>query len=306
MWGSPQVPEANPYSFDRRLSNKSSERGETTSAVGTYDDVASVSDSHYSTVVGLRDRLLREARSERQRCLEVAEAADRKRSSGLSATVHIGTQTDPVVVLDSSVANFDGPFGSASSSAMLSSGALLPGIWNATDEAAQTEALRTIALLGERQGNHSDGRVLELEGQVRAECASRQELETQVAHERSRKEAAQQQVLCLEYELDGKEGALQVAEHTLERRDADLQQAQLRLRALQESNAAVATGYSGGPGLGAEDLRFAALRAQLNERDRQLELKDQHIARLLNVLRQHRSIFVEDDAASLGSNYRLS
>jgi len=37
------------------------------------------------------------------------------------------------------------------------------------------------------------------------------------------------------------------------------------------------------------------------ERERQLELKDQHISRLLNVLRQHRSIFVEEDATMCGN-----
>merc|ERR1711879_606227 len=108
-------------------------------------------------------------------------------------------------------------------------------------------------------------------------------------------EAAQQQVLCLEYELDGKEAALQVAERALERRDADLQQAQLQLRALQEGTPLQPMGTSS---LG-EEVRVNALQSQLLERERQLELKDQHISRLLNVLRQHRSIFVEENSSTL-------
>jgi len=73
-----------------------------------------------------------------------------------------------------------------------------------------------------------------------------------------------------------------------------LEKAQLQLRALQEGTAdrpSLALGTASD----VEDARFKALRAQLLERERQLELKDQHISRLLNVLRQHRSIFVEDD-----------
>merc|ERR1712113_162795 len=162
--------------------------------------------------------------------------------------------------------------------------------WSQDDEAAQNEAIRTIQMLKDGGGQSSkakDGMISELEAQIHAEKASVQELEMQVAHERSRKDAAQQQVLCLEYELDGKEAALQVAERTLERREADLQVAQMQLRVVQEG---ASSGVS-------DDARFKAMRSQLMERERQLELKDQHISRLLNVLRQHRSIFVDEDPA---------
>lgn len=257
---------------------------------------SSISDSQRPSVIGLRDRLLREARNERERCLEVAQAAERKRSE-FRASCHVATQTEPVVVLDGGGA------------AGLGAGCYPPHGplqhvvgWSAADSAAQAEALRTIALLGERgnQGRLSEGRIGELEAELRAERASRQELDVQLSHERGRKDAAQQQVLCLEYELDGKEAALQVAERTLERRDADLQQAQLQLRALQERGPSVA--FSPGPGVAyGEDARCKALRAQLLEREHQLELKDQHISRLLNVLRQHRSVFVEEDSTACGS-----
>merc|ERR1719181_355562 len=56
--------------------------------------------SQTPTVCDLRDRLLQEARSERQRCLEVAEAAERRRSEfhGLAT---VGTQTElPVSTAD--------------------------------------------------------------------------------------------------------------------------------------------------------------------------------------------------------------
>merc|ERR1712060_692009 len=97
-----------------------------------------------------------------------------------------------------------------------------------------------------------------------------------------------------------------VAEKTLERRDTDLQQAQVQLRALQESNSAMAAGYVGGPAT--DDSKCMALRAQVLERERQLELKDQHISRLLSVLKQHRSIDDDYDAMSedQGGAYSVS
>jgi len=241
-----------------------------------------------SSVSGLRDKLLREARSERARCLEVAEAAERRRNE-LRGACSVATQTDPVRII---------PEGSSAALPTLSVGApsaFSDGTqsWNTEDDAAQAEALRTIQLLKQRGSRLNESRATEIETEVRAERAARQELEGQVSHERSRKEAAQQQVLCLEYELDGKEAALQVAENALQRRDAELQQAQLQVRLRQEGAAGTTS---------SEEIRIKALRQQLAERDRQLELKDQHISRLLNVLRQHRSIFVEDDSTVLSTD----
>ena len=77
--------------------------------------------------------------------------------------------------------------------------------WSPEDEQQQQEALRSIQLL-KRQERRPEGE------------------ET----ERSRREAAQQQVLCLEYELDGKEAALQMAEKHLEQREVELQEAGLK------------------------------------------------------------------------------
>jgi len=245
-----------------------------------------------NSVTGLRDRLLREARSERARCLEVAEAAERRRAE-LRGVCHASTQTDPVAFAGSSNHSASIP-----TVVDLSPSAGADAGWSQRDEAEHAEALRTIQMLGQKgsQSRFTESRAGELEAELRAERAGRQELDAQVSHERSRKEAAQQQVLCLEYELDGKEAALQVAERALERRDADLQQAQQQLWALQEGSAAqsaLAASVS-------EEARMKALKSQLMERERQLELKDQHISRLLNVLRQHRSISADEDLSVCG------
>jgi len=245
---------------------------------------AAVSDArHNPSVSGLRDKLLREARSERARCLEVAEAAERRRAE-LRGACSVATQTDPVAFAEDG-ASAALPTQSVGAPTSLREGTVQQ--WNPEDDAAQAEALRTIQLLGQRGLRLNESRATEIEAELRAERAARQELDGQVSHERSRKEAAQQQVLCLEYELDGKEAALQVAERALERRDAELQQAQLQVRLRQEGAAGTTT---------SEEIRVKALRHQLAERERQLELKDQHISRLLNVLRQHRSIFVEEES----------
>ncbi|CAE8649087.1 unnamed protein product, partial [Polarella glacialis] len=156
-------------------------------------------------VIGLRDNLLQAARKERQICLDREE---KRRSVELRASRDASTQTDPV-----SLASERRP------SALLSTGMLDMTVstgssqlgWSRADEEAQSEAVRTIQLLAQRGSSSrgTEGRVAELEAQLQAERSARQERETQQAHERSRKEAAQQQVLCLEYELDGKEAALQ-------------------------------------------------------------------------------------------------
>lgn len=213
----------------------------------------------------------------------------------MPAAVEVSTQTDPVVVLNGTGFGLgsQAAFGGVSSTKLISA-----GTWTAADDTAQAEALRTISLLGQHgtQGRRNEGRIAELEDKLRVESASRQEMDAQLAHERNRKEAVQQQVLCLEYELDGKEAALQVSERTLERRDQELQQVQERLRSAQEEplrppsvvgSAAGSMAFSAaGPG---EDPHTRAVRAQLLERDRQIELKDQHISRLLQVLRQSSS-----------------
>lgn len=257
-----------------------------------FSSVSTKMTDNRPSVIGLRDRLLREARSERQRCLEVAEAAERRRAE-LRGLCNVAIQTDPVFVMN----------GPGSSDASMATAAAREA-WCETDDLAQTEALRTIQMLGNDKSNtrQSQSRLEQLEEMLRAERAGREELDAQVAHERTRKEAAQQQVLCLEYELDGKEAALQVAERALERRDTDLQQAQLQLRALQED---LDVSSGGGFSAAQDDARLRALRAQLAEREQQIEQKDAHISRLLNVLRQHRSVVLEEDSTMCGSDHSM-
>jgi len=239
------------------------------------------------SVVGLRDRLLREARSERQRCLEVAEAAERRRAQ-IRGCKNMATQTDPVVIQDAYGDILDCTQPVPVATRVEGRTALSTGpFWGQSDEDAQAEALRTIKLLGRRDSMSAsaDNRLASLELEVDAERAARQELEAQVAHERTRKEAAHQQVHCLEYELDGKEQALQMAEFMLEKRDAELLEVQTHVRNLVH-------------GGGGHDL--LAMSAPLpmhtlttqghSDRERQLEsqlgVKDQHIQRLLNQIRQ--------------------
>ncbi|CAK8998515.1 unnamed protein product [Durusdinium trenchii] len=147
-----------------------------------------------------------------------------------------------------------------------------PG-WSEEDERQQQEAIRTIQMLRRRQSQEpSDGRM-------------KDHLEAHVSAERSRKEAAQQQVLCLEYELDGKEAALQMAEKHLDQRDAELLEVKQQLELLRAGDAA------------AEDAaRIRSLRNELDEKERQLELKENHIQQLLASLQQHGNSLVGEGA----------
>eukprot|EP00913_Durusdinium_trenchii_P030657 g28712.t1 len=130
-----------------------------------------------------------------------------------------------------------------------------PG-WSEEDERQQQEAIRTIQMLRRRQSQDgSDGRMKER------------------VEERSRKEAAQQQVLCLEYELDGKEAALQMAEKHLDQRDAELLEVKQQLELLRAGDAA------------AEDAaRIRSLRSE------------NHIQQLLASLQQHGNSLVGEGA----------
>lgn len=167
----------------------------------------------------LRDRLLREARNERQRCLEVAEAAERRRLE-LRAIRHASVQTEAVIIADADIGRAELPRREA---------------WGKDDE-AQAEALKAISMLGQfgDKSREAESSIRKLDLELRAERQRRQDVEVLLGQERGRKEAAQGQVLCLEYELDGKEAALQAAERMLEQRDLDLMQVQQRLQALRQ------------------------------------------------------------------------
>eukprot|EP00747_Dinoflagellata_sp_TGD_P184265 gnl/TRDRNA2_/TRDRNA2_39737_c0_seq1.p1 gnl/TRDRNA2_/TRDRNA2_39737_c0~~gnl/TRDRNA2_/TRDRNA2_39737_c0_seq1.p1 ORF type:complete len:258 (-),score=48.86 gnl/TRDRNA2_/TRDRNA2_39737_c0_seq1:16-690(-) len=179
---------------------------------------------------------------------------------------HVGTQTDPVTVRC--------PDASAGSTQT----------WSTSDDANQMEAIRMIQLLGKR-GTAQDGgarRAADTEDLIRREREACKELGTSISQEISRTQAAQQQVLCLEAEMDAKESCIQATERALERKSADVDCLQRQLRILHEGRAARRGSQSEVPNASEE-----VLKQQLAEHNRRLEMKDQHIVRLINVLRQH-------------------
>mmetsp|Transcript_48018 Transcript_48018/g.133994 ORF Transcript_48018/g.133994 Transcript_48018/m.133994 type:complete len:437 (-) Transcript_48018:36-1346(-) len=273
-------------------SSLGSDDGDALTSVSAARPIGGTSDVRPS-VLGLRDRLVREARNERQRCLDIAEAAERRRAE-LCGIGHVATQTEEVFLVEGPGASPDGMPTSFDFST-----------WGESDEAAQAEALRTIKLLGARDSfsKESASNVTQLEEMLRAEEAAVVELDAQLVNERTRKEAAQQQVLCLEYELDGKEAALQVAERALEGRDTDLQHAQLQLLQLQEG---LDRSMSDASAQAQGDSQLRALRAQVVEREQLLHQKDQHIAGMLDLLRQHRSLGLEEDSTMCGSDRSMA
>jgi len=143
--------------------------------------------------------------------------------------------------------------------------------WTRADDEAQTEALRRIELLRSRGPVKSAAKedLTTLEDRLAVERRLRQDAEKQLAQERMKREATQQQVMCLEYELDGKETQLQEAERQLEQREVQ--------QPMEQSIV-----------IGSEDV-MRGLRTELEDKDRQLELKENEIKHLLSVLNQHGS-----------------
>jgi hypothetical protein len=202
-----------------------------TSSLPFPQDAGKVAPS--ASVVGLRDKLLREARNERQRCLEVAEAAERRRLE-LRASSNAAAQTDPVTIEGSTWGGT-----SALGTSTLSSGVdgtMSRSPWGVEDDQAQAEALQAIKMLGScgSQAQQAESLIRKLEAELLLERQRRKEIEGNLNSERVRKEAAQEQVLCLEHELDGKEAALQVAERTLDQRESEVNQIHRRLQALHD------------------------------------------------------------------------
>lgn len=279
------------------------------------------------TVCGLRDRLLREAKTERQRCLEVAEAAERRRvnawgigldanqvdatalvaeaasssasrrppalSSALEATSPVSRVSDSLAATSPLPRAGASPRAFSNMEATGRSGSLAPAARERKDDEAQMEAIRTLHRLGEKstQSSGSEARVSDMSRHLDTERRERKKAEAAAASERERREATQKQVLCLEGELDRKEHALQVVHRELDQREAELHEALLRLRALQD-------GYGGFPMN--ENANERRLRSQLIEAEHQLELKDRHISRLLDALRT-RGVLYEEESTACGS-----
>lgn len=167
--------------------------------------------------------------------------------------------------------------------------------WSQADEDAQAEAIRTIRMLQARDSAASCRGGLGREDSV-------EELRKELELERCLRLAAQDQVRCLEFELDNKESAIQVLQTTLEKREQDLQRAQLEVRQFlwqhQDKTASSPTRS------GACDYeRVRALREQVLELEYQVQIKDMQIERLSGSFKQRRSI-QEDELSTLCSSER--
>lgn len=287
-----------PFEFDVRslaldvMASSSQVRNQTAEpaqppSASALDQTAQINAS--TEVANLRDRLLREARQERLRCLDIARAAERWREE-LGATRHMAVQTEPVVIRDAASTRAAGVSGTTAN------------VWDENDEAAQARAMKTLQTLSQRGfvSNQRSRRAAELEELIRAERAGSEELDALVQQEKKRREAAQQQVLTLENEMDAKEATLQNAQLLLERRDGEVQQAQWDLQQFE-----MAAGHGSrtpvspsqrGLGSGALSTRplnerlpaapLDAMQMHVMEQDRKLELKDQLISHLMGELKQ--------------------
>jgi len=221
-----------------------------------------------------------------QQLLRGLGAPSPRRGAAPAATCDASTQTQSVVFADSAEC----------SSPMRPGAPTMPSCrnsWDRNDDAAQAEAIRTLQMLSQRDKQPIDqDRVEVLQAELRAERQSCRGLDEQLAQAKINKEAAKQQVLCLEDELDGKEAALQVAQLALDQREEDLKLVRGRLMSLEAASSAMAPTCD-------------ELRARLLERERQLALKDQHISRLLGILAaSHRRLGggEEDKSTACGSS----
>jgi hypothetical protein len=156
------------------------------------------------------------------------------------------------------------------------------------EDEAQAEALELLKVLGQRNtmSGEAVSKIVELEHALAEERRQKEELRQELEYERARSKAAQQQVICLEYELDSKEAALQVVEHALEQRDQDLERA-LAQQQLQNILAQPCI---------VDDGRFWQ---RVLERKHDVGLKESHIAKLVSLLPPNSS--KEDDAVTLSS-----
>lgn len=232
----------------------------------------------HAQVGGCRDRFLREA------------AERRLLDSGRVG--HVATQTDATTSAggwhngdDHCAPSVSGRWpGGASRELDLT----VPAAWSKADEEEQAEAVQAIQLLSSRSCGPSrlERQVARLEDELLGVYA-------QLKDEGALRAAAQEQVRCLEHELDGKEACLQAMTSALEQRNAELQQAQSQLSA---SQAKVAE-----PAPSTAEPHIKLIEAKVQAQEFQLQLKEQHISRLMSVLRHHHSFHGEADSTTCGS-----
>mmetsp|Transcript_19323 Transcript_19323/g.54617 ORF Transcript_19323/g.54617 Transcript_19323/m.54617 type:complete len:263 (+) Transcript_19323:62-850(+) len=227
----------------------------------------------HAQVGSCRDRFLREAAERRQ--LDSGRVG------------HVATQTD--------AASGAGGWHSGDQCAPPESGgwpgaARRPGAapaWSRADEEAQAEAVQAIRLLSHR-GPGLEPRVAGLEEELLGVYA-------QLRDESALRVAAQEQVRCLEYELDGKEACLQAMASAFEQCNSELQQARSQLSASQAKVAEPA------PSTTDREPHIKLIEAKVQAQEFQLQLKEQHISRLMSVLRHHHSFHGEADSTTCGS-----
>jgi chromosome segregation ATPase len=188
--------------------------------------------------------------------------------------------------------------------------------WTGDDDAAQAEALRILKMLGQKddEPRHSKDTLLRLQKELELESTKRAAVEARVKEERGKADAAQKQVLCLEYELDSKEEQISNLQSTLDLRNSELQQAQEHIRALQvqlldlqaqrDRDSSPLRRQRGVDGL----VHVRSLREKIADREVRHAEKDRQIKQILAVIGQNRSdAFAEDDAMTMyGSELSLS
>lgn len=261
---------------------------------------------HKSEGHGFRSQLLREVGQERKQCLALAEAAVRQRAalmncSGVDVTVTVSKneirassalgKEDCALHKQATDQNMAKSVCLPKRTPGLSGGpASVPGHgalgWNAEDDIAQADALKALRHIGERSRHTNELEVMLKESSLQKEakeetCALKKQvasLQEALAKEWEQQAFMSQQMLCLEKELDSKEATITELESDLERKEEQLCQ-------MPKCNKRDVGDY---------DARIKSLELQLRDRDQQLEAKDGHIMRLLSVLRQHRSNFLDD------------
>lgn len=168
------------------------------------------------------------------------------------------------------------------------------------DDEAQAEALQTLrslAAVPQAEGASSpfltggtNGAAKDIEAELHKEKGARKELELRLAGVVEKTQATQEQVLCLEQELDDKDEALHRAEKALDARNAELQQAQHSLAQLRVEL------------LATQQL----LMKTTTDRDIQLSHKHQYIQSFFEMIKQQQGSVLEGEQSTAASSDRES
>jgi len=259
-------------------------------------------DTAAASLICIRDRLLREVKNERDRCLARAEASELREQQSRGVCCRF-TQTDPVSIslpgeAFSKSSGCTTPVSSAgrtTAATLEDTIASLPGVPSVRqqeDDEAQAEAIRLIQRLGQRSEAGVEVGIVDLQGQIRIQRENVEEVKAELIAERQAKESAQQQVLVLKDEVEGYKAAIRVTERELMQIDLlDLQQAtphpERRSQASEFSEQVCP--------------EARVMREQLLDLDSQLELKDKYICRLHSLFKQQSSVPVDDGSSTSAS-----